>query len=117
MNRPLRWWLVRLLWSSVYIGVVLSLLTAGAVLLWGAIPQDTIALLMPALFIGVFFTAMAVSVGKRAGSSLGGKVQLVFLVFMAAVLIVRFRNDKWKRIDVLGEGFAGHSTLRSEGLR
>ena len=25
MNRPLRWWLVCLLWSSVYIGVVLSL--------------------------------------------------------------------------------------------
>lgn len=25
MNRPLRWWLIRLLWSSVYIGVVLSL--------------------------------------------------------------------------------------------
>jgi MATE family multidrug resistance protein len=29
---------------------------------------------------------------------------ILFLVFMAIVLIVRFRNDKWKRIDVLGQG-------------
>ncbi len=28
---------------------------------------------------------------------------ILFLVLMAIVLIVRFRNDKWKRIDVLGE--------------
>jgi len=73
--------------GRVAIGVLLSILTAGAVLLWGAIPRETIGVLMTALFVGAFVTATAVSIGKRARSTLAGKIQLVFLVFIAGVVI------------------------------
>ncbi len=68
-------------------GILLSILTALAVVLWGGFSDDTLGVLIPGLIVGGFATATAVGVGKRARTSLAGKLQLVFLAFIAAVII------------------------------
>jgi hypothetical protein len=71
----------------IVVGVGLSILTALAVVIWGGLSDDTLAILIPGLFVGGMATASAVGIGKRARTGLTGKLQLIVLVFIAGVII------------------------------
>ena len=71
----------------IAVGVLLSILAAIAVVAWGGVADGTLAVLVPGLLFGAVVTAMAVGVGKGARTGLAGKLQLVFLAFIAGAII------------------------------
>ena len=71
----------------IAVGVLLSVLAAVAVAVWGGVPDDTLSILIPGLFIGAIVTAVAVGLAKRARTGFAGKLQLVVLVFVAGATI------------------------------
>ncbi len=72
------------------IGVLLSIATVGAVIVFGGIPDDEIGLLIGALMVGVFLSVFLVPIvtslldGKGSGGAVVGLI--VFLVVVAIVL-------------------------------
>jgi uncharacterized membrane protein YgcG len=71
----------------IAVGVLLSILAAIAVVVWGGVADGTLAILVPGLLFGAVVTAMAVGVGKGARTGLAGKLQLVILAFIAGAII------------------------------
>jgi uncharacterized membrane protein YgcG len=69
-------------------GVVISVLTIIATLVFGGLSDETIGLSVPAIIAGIVFTSVAVSVGKRVRSGFGGKLQAAMFLFFIAVFVV-----------------------------
>lgn len=70
-------------------GVLISILTIGAALIFGGMDEGSLAILIPVLFFAVIATFMAVQIAKRIrDGSLGAKIQLAFYLVFAGVVVV-----------------------------
>lgn len=70
-------------WGYVIPGAILSALAAIALVVFGNLSEDQIALFMPVLFIGVFVTVFSVNFGKlfRRSGNIFAKIAAIFMIF------------------------------------
>ncbi|WP_417676101.1 DUF2207 domain-containing protein [Roseibium sp.] len=70
-------------WGYVIPGAILSVLAAIALVVFGNLSEDQIALFMPVLFIGVFVTVFSVNFGKlfRRSGNIFAKIAAIFMIF------------------------------------
>ena len=69
-------------------GIALSVLTLLATLVFGHVPAATLQVLFPALIGGFIFTVFSITLAKKAGSGLGGKIRLAFVGFFLVIMLV-----------------------------